>query len=278
MSDRAQAYEHILFDIEEGVARITFNLPGQGNALDFLGVQETVDALALAAARSDVGAVLLTGAGAAFCAGFNLREIPQIEDPEAVESHFRVLASWWHHLLHGIVHLPKPVLASVNGVAVGSGLGITLCSDMAICSESARFFCGWHAIGLANDATTSYSLSRIVGFRRAMELMLTNRTLDAREALEWGLVNRVYADSELREQERSIARQLAAAPTSLQAMAKESFHRGWRMAVEEATAMEVDNVMRSLSEESFKESVRGFLERKAKSDRPLVELPRKTLP
>ena len=132
--------------------------------------------------------------------------LPSPDDVRAVVHHFRVVAWWWHRLLEGFIRLPKPVLAAVNGAAAGSGLGMVLCSDLAVAKESARFMCAWHAIGIANDATTSSSLSKIVGFRRAMELMLTNRTLSSAEALEWGMVNRVFPDDEFDGQVKRIAR------------------------------------------------------------------------
>ena len=196
MNDSVAPYRCIKLDVVDGVAWITFNLPRFGNALDLAGVEEAVDALAQAEVRDEVGAVVLTGAGRQFCSGFNLREVPSPDDVRAVVHHFRVVAWWWHRLLEGLIRLPKPVLAAVNGAAAGSGLGMVLCSDLAVAKESARFMCAWHAIGIANDATTSYSLSKIVGFRRAMELMLTNRTLSSAEALEWGMVNRVFPDAE----------------------------------------------------------------------------------
>jgi 2-(1,2-epoxy-1,2-dihydrophenyl)acetyl-CoA isomerase len=272
MNDTSSGYQRIKLDVADGVAWITFNLPRFGNALDLAGVEEAVDALAQAEVRDEVGAVVLTGAGKQFCSGFNLREVPSPDDVRAVVHHFRVVAWWWHRLLEGLIRLPKPVLAAVNGAAAGSGLGMVLCSDLAVCKESARFLCAWHAIGIANDATTSYSLSKIVGFRRALELMLTNRTLEAREALEWGLVNRVFPDAEFDGQVSRIARELAEAPTHLQAFAKESFHRGWRMAVEETTAMEIRNVLRSLEDPAFADRLKAFLRHDAKSDRPIVDL------
>ena len=127
---------------------------------------------------------------------------------------------WWHQVFHMIIRIKKPVLSAVNGVAAGSGLGITLCSDMAVCTEDARFLCAWHSIGLANDATTSYSLVKIVGFRRAMELMYTNRMLSATDALDWQIVNRVYSNQEFKDNAAMIAKDLAAGPTHLQGMAK----------------------------------------------------------
>jgi enoyl-CoA hydratase/carnithine racemase len=272
MNDSAASYRCIKLDVADGVAWITFNLPRFGNALDLAGVEEAVDALAQAEVRDEVGAVVLTGAGKQFCSGFNLREVPSPDDVRAVVHHFRVVAWWWHRLLEGLIRLPKPVLAAVNGAAAGSGLGMVLCSDLAVAKESARFMCAWHAIGLANDATTSYSLSKIVGFRRAMELMLTNRTLSSAEALEWGLVNRVFPDGEFDGQVKRIARELAEAPTHLQAFAKESFHRGWRMAVEETTAMEIRNVLSSLEDPAFADRLRAFLRHETKNDRPIVDL------
>jgi 2-(1,2-epoxy-1,2-dihydrophenyl)acetyl-CoA isomerase len=267
-------YESIEFQVAQGVATIAFNLPQFGNALDLRGVQETLDALHWAKARDDVGAVVLTGRGKAFCSGFNLKEIPAGElDIDKMSAHFRVLALWWHQVLHLITRIPKPVLAAVNGVAAGSGLGMTLCADMAVCKDTARFLPAWHTIGLANDATTSYSLVKIVGFRRAMEWMMTNRTVAAREALELGLVNRVYDAASFDKNVAGIARELAAAPTHLQAMAKDGFHMGWRRSIEEATEFEIQNVMRSVVHPYFGDSLKKFLAGERKSSAAQVHLP-----
>ncbi len=269
-----ETYEHVRFEVVDGVGKITFDLPQFSNALGLKGVQETLAALHEAEARDDVGAVMITGAGKAFCAGFNLKEIPPVaEGVDDISDHFRELALWWHQVLHLVVRIAKPVLAAVNGAAAGSGLGLTLCADMAVAKEGARFLCAWHSIGLANDATTSYSLVKIVGFRRAMEMMMTNRILDARTALEWGLVNRVYDEASFETNAMDIARQLAAGPTHLQGMAKESFHMGWRRSIEEATEFEIQNVMRSVRHPYFHEALVRFLGGEIKSDVEQVRLP-----
>lgn len=265
------AYKSIRYEVTDGVARIVFDLPQYANALDLAGVRETLGALHRAEADDAVGAVMFTGAGDAFCSGFNLKEIPAAD--EGVSPHFRELAMWWHQVFHLIVRLRKPVFSAVNGVAAGSGLGVALCSDIAVCTDDARFLCAWHSIGLANDATTSYSLAKIVGFRRAMELMLTNRTLDAREALEWQIVNRIYGRDRFEAEAWSIARDLAAGPTHLQAMARESFHMGWRRSIEEATEFEIQNVMDSVGHPYFREALARFLDRRSRSDDPVVRLP-----
>lgn len=271
----APKYEHVLFEVEAGVGKITLNLPQYANALDLQGVQELLAALMEAESRDDVGAVLITGNGKAFCAGFNLKKIPDIKDGDLtdIKGHFRVLAMWWHQVFHKIVRIPKPVLSAINGAAAGAGLGMVLCSDMVVCNKSASFLCAWHTIGLANDATTSYSLVKIVGFRRALELMLTNRTLDADEALEWQLVNRIYDDDALASNAEQISKDLAAGPTHLQGMAKESFHMGWRRSLEEATEIEIQNVMKSVDHPYFLEALEKFLDKSNRSNVEQVRLP-----
>jgi 2-(1,2-epoxy-1,2-dihydrophenyl)acetyl-CoA isomerase len=272
----ASEYRHIRFEVESnGVATLTFNLPEMANAMDLLGVQETLDALRSCERRPDIRAVVLTGAGEhAFSAGFNLKEIPFADwQPEEIRSHFETLAMWWHQVLHKIIHLPRPVLAAVNGVAAGVGLGMTLAADMAVAVDSATFVCAWHSIGLANDAATSYTLVKIVGFRRAMELMLTNRTLTAAEALDWQLLNRIYPRADFRKHVGQIAGDLAAGPTHLQAMAKARFHAGWRQSIEECTEIEIANVMASIADPYFRKALDQFLSKQTRSDKIQVRLP-----
>lgn len=267
-------YERIIVDVEKGLCKITFNLPQYGNALDLQGTQETLRAFFEAERDDQVGAILLTGNGKAFCAGFNLKKIPDVSDGiEPLAEHFQELAMWWHQLFHKMVRIKKPVLAAVNGAAAGAGLGMALCADMVIAKENASFLCAWHTIGLANDATTSYTLAKIVGFRRATELMFTNRTLSAQEALDWQLVNRVYGEADFDKNVAQIAGDLAAGPTHLQGMAKESFHMGWRRSLEEATEFEIQNVMKSVDHPYFLEALTRFLNKDNRSNLEQVRLP-----
>ena len=207
----------IILDIAQGVATITFNRPRAKNSLNVEALSALFTALGTCEDRADVGAVVLTGAGDAFCAGVNLKGY-NLDDREELRAGFREVAMWWHQMLHRIVRLPKPVLAAVNGIAVGGGLGMVLASDMAVCNEDAKFFASWMANGVANDGGSSYTLAKVVGFRRAMELMLTNRTLDAREAVEWGICNRMYPNDGLRRErqgDRPAARRWPDPPAGL---------------------------------------------------------------
>lgn len=250
-------FENIVLDVEGSLATITFNRPDVKNSLDAATLKELHRALGQIEDRRDVGALILTGSGDSFCAGVNLKGY-DLDDIVAFRAGFREVAMWWHQMLHRVVRIPMPVLAAVNGIAVGGGLGLTLAADVAICNEEARFYASWMSNGIANDGGSSYSLARIVGFRRAMELLLTNRTLDAYEAQEWGIVNRVYEGDLFGEKTMQIGRELADGPTHLQAMVKETMHDGWRRSLEESTEHECMNILESLDHPYAAERLAAF--------------------
>jgi 2-(1,2-epoxy-1,2-dihydrophenyl)acetyl-CoA isomerase len=260
----------MLLEIADGIATITFNRPRAKNSLDVATLQQLFEALGTCEDRADVGAVVLTGAGDAFCAGVNLKGY-DLEQVSALRAEFREVAMWWHQMLHRIVRMPKPVLAAVNGIAVGGGLGIVLAADIAVCHERATFFASWMSNGVANDGGSSYSLARIVGFRRAMELMLTNRTLTAKEAVEWGICNRCYSDADFAPNVAAVARQLADGPTHLQAYVKETFHEGWRRSLEECTEHECMNILKSL-EHPYAAQRLGAFKRGTRNNPLLIDL------
>ena len=250
-------FKNIRLDIVDGVATLTFNRPEVRNSLDTETLKEIHRAMGILEDNPDAGALVITGAGEAFCAGVNLKGY-SIERQEELRTGFREVAMWWHQMLHRVARLPMPVLAAVNGIAVGGGLGLTLVSDMAICNEKAKFYASWMSNGMANDGGSSYTLTKIVGFRKAMELMLTNRTLNAYEAEEWGIINRVYEGEQFTKMTASIARQLADGPTHLQAFVKETFHDGWRRSLEECTEHECMNILSALEHPYAAERLRAF--------------------
>jgi 2-(1,2-epoxy-1,2-dihydrophenyl)acetyl-CoA isomerase len=253
MTDKAP----VLLDIANGVATITFNRPHAKNSLNVEALAALLSALGTCEDRDDVGAVVLIGSGDAFCAGVNLKGY-NYRNREEFRAGFREVAMWWHQMLHRIVRIPKPVLAAVNGIAVGGGLGMVLASDLAVCNERATFFASWMSNGVANDGGSSYTLAKIIGFRRAMELMLTNRTLNASEAVEWGICNRMYKNEEFEAKVAKVARQLADGPTHLQAYVKQTFHEGWRHSLEECTELECENILRSLDHPYAAERLAAF--------------------
>ncbi len=197
--------------------------------------------------RKDVGAIVITGTGDSFCAGVNLkgyRPRQHAKNFGPVSARSRCGGT---RCFTGSIRIPKPVLAAVNGIAVGGGLGITLASDIAVCNENASFFASWMSNGIANDGGSSYSLTKIVGFppRDGADADQPD-ALTAAEAVEWQICNRMYKNEEFGANVAKIAKQLADGPTHLQAYVKETFHEGWRRSLEECTEYECMNILKSL--------------------------------
>ena len=250
-------FKNITLEIADRVATLVLNRPYARNSLSTEALAEIHRALGVVEDNEDAGVLVLTGAGEAFCAGVSLKGY-SIDNREELRQGFREVAMWWHQMLHRITRLPMPVLCAVNGIAVGGGMGLALASDIAICNETAKFYASWMANGMANDGGSSYTLTKIVGFRRAIELMLTNRTLDAYEAQEWGIVNRVYEGEKFTEMTASIGQQLADGPTHLQKFVKQTFHDGWRRSLEECTEHECMNILEALEHPYAKERLNAF--------------------
>lgn len=154
------------FEVTDSIATITLNRPDKLNSASVELLYTVTERLYEIKARDDIGAVILTGAGEAFCSGFDLLEIPLDDGQQAVHEHFRRAALYWHDMIPAIVRLNKPVVAAVNGRAVGGGLGMTLASDIAFAAESANFTPAFMAFGVGPDSTTTYHLPRIMGFGR----------------------------------------------------------------------------------------------------------------
>ena len=268
------AYQHIQLDVDAGVATITFDRPSQRNASSQQLLRETRDALYRIERHDEVGAIVVTGKGRGFNSGFDLKEVPLGPgDTKAIHDHFRITALYWHAMIHMLTRIKKPTLAAVNGKVAGGGLGIVLACDIAIAVESATFVPAWMSIGIGNDTGTSYALPRVVGFRRAMEWLLSNRTLDASEALDWGLVNRVCPEATFAKAVAETAADLAAGPTHLMAMVKERLHSGWNQSLEECTEHEVQNVIASVTHPHFQQCLKQFVDKARRSDTVMVRLP-----
>jgi 2-(1,2-epoxy-1,2-dihydrophenyl)acetyl-CoA isomerase len=189
------------------VAIVTIDRPDSSNTLN---VQVGMDLLAAAITcgrNSAVRAVVLTGAGKHFCFGGDLRSMQA--KGAGVEAYIRELTGYLHAAISQFVRMDAPVIAAVNGTAAGGGVGFVAMADLAIAAESAKFNLAYTAAGLVPDCSTTFFLPRILGTKRTLELMLTNRTLTAKEALEWGLVNEVVPDKDVLPEALKVAERLA---------------------------------------------------------------------
>lgn len=206
------SYETLLYEVKDNVAWITFNRPDDFNAMNLAMAKELCDSANRCGSDPAVRAVVLTGAGdRVFCAGGDISAFVAAGDK--IDMVIKEMTMHLHTAVSRFAWLDAPVIAAVNGVAAGAGLSLMAFADLAIASEQAKFVSAYTKIGLTPDGSSSYFLTRILGTRRAMELYLTNRTLDAQEALEWGLVNKVVPHDRVMAEAAKLAAELAAGPT-----------------------------------------------------------------
>jgi 2-(1,2-epoxy-1,2-dihydrophenyl)acetyl-CoA isomerase len=201
----------VLREVRDTVLTLTLNLPESRNAL----VPELERGLAEGineAGSSNVRALILSGRGSAFCAGASMRELDGNEGRDLATLRMRAQVIP-ETILRPLYLLEKPVIAAINGWTVGAGIGIALAADYRICSEDARFLFGFRRLALVPDLGVCWMLPRLVGYRAARDMLLRDREVGAREAVELGLADEVVASSNLAERSFEIASELATGPT-----------------------------------------------------------------
>jgi len=201
----------VQLEVRDRVATLTLHRPDSSNALTLELARELLSAALRCEADPEVRAVVLTGAGKHFCFGGDLRAMR--EQGEGAPGYLNELTTHLHAALSAFTRMRAPVIAAVNGTAAGAGVGLACAADLALCARSSRFSLAYTGVGLAPDGSVSFLLPRIIGRRRAMELLLLNRVLSAEEALAWGLVNQVIDDADLAVQAQALAAKLATGPT-----------------------------------------------------------------
>ena len=214
MSESSTELESVNVSAKDGVATLELNRPQALNAWNAQLGSDLLAALRAAAADDAVRAVLITGAGRAFSSGADLKDLTGGADTaEGRPDVYTTLTERYHPIMNAIRELPKPVIAAVNGPAVGIGCSLALCCDLIVAAESAYFLLAFVNIGLVPDGGSSLFVPSRVGFARANEMSMLGERIGAAQALEWGLVNRVFADAELHAQAAALAGRLATGPT-----------------------------------------------------------------
>ncbi|MEA2169189.1 MAG: 2-(1,2-epoxy,2-dihydrophenyl)acetyl-CoA isomerase [Solirubrobacteraceae bacterium] len=196
-------------EISDGIAQLWFDRPDAANAVDIAAAEGFRDAAAALRERDDVRAVMLAGEGRFFCAGGDVRYFTTQDDPQAA---IQNLANTCHAALEILRALDAPVVARVHGPAAGIGLSFVLACDLAIATDAAHFTSAYTAIGLSPDGGQSWLLPRAVGFKRATDMLMTNRRVRADEAVAWGMINEVVASDALDARVRGVCETLAAGP------------------------------------------------------------------
>jgi 2-(1,2-epoxy-1,2-dihydrophenyl)acetyl-CoA isomerase len=232
------SYQHILFDITGGVARLTLNRPDRLNSFNTAMHAEVREALGRVGG-SDARVLVITGAGRGFCAGQDLGDRAvapggtAADLGESIEKNYKPLVL-------ALRSLKMPVVAAVNGVAAGAGANIALACDIVIAARSATFVQAFSKLGLVPDSGGTWSLPRLVGNARAMGLTLLGEKLSAEQAAQWGLIWRCVEDAELSAVVDGLATQLAGAPTRGLARTKQALYEGWGRTLEEQLDIERD--------------------------------------
>lgn len=237
-----------------GVATLTLNRPQARNALSMAlmgALQEQLDAI-----RADAGVrvVVLQGAGPAFCAGHDLKEMRADPSREATEAVFRTCA----RLMVSLTRLPQPVIARVHGIATAAGCQLVATCDLAVCTEGARFATPGVQIGLF-CSTPMVALSRAVSRKAALEMLLLGEPIDAAEALRIGLVNRVVPDAALDGTVEAFAARIAGKARRVVAIGKEAFGRQIEMGLEEAYGYTAEVMTRNMMMADAHEGIDAFL-------------------
>jgi 2-(1,2-epoxy-1,2-dihydrophenyl)acetyl-CoA isomerase len=252
----------VTVDVRDRVARLTLNRPEAGNALNLELATELRQA-AEGLAGSDVGAVILSGAGKAFCVGGDLVWMRDAGD-EVREMVLR-LATQFHDGIEALAALDAPLITAVQGAAAGGGFSLAIAGDIELAAESARFTLAYTAIGFSADGGSSWTLPRLVGRRRATELMLLNERIEPARAVELGLATRVVADDALQAEAGELAARLAAGPTdahgAIRRLLRESATRGFS----EQLAEEARVISERAGAANGREGVSAFLEKRVPS-------------
>jgi enoyl-CoA hydratase/carnithine racemase len=241
-------------EVEGGIATVTLNRPEARNALSFALMTEIEAALAKIAADRSVKVVVLAANGPAFCAGHDLKEMRALDGRDAVAAVFAQCA----RMMTAIVRLPQPVIAKVHAMATAAGCQIVASCDLAFAADSAKFATPGVNIGLF-CSTPMVALSRVVGRKQAMEMLLSGQAIDAATAQGWGLINRAVAEADLDRTVAELAGQIAAKSPYTVKVGKEAFYRQIDLPLEEAYAFTARVMTENLLQRDAVEGISAFI-------------------
>ena len=249
-------YETIIYEAGEGVATITLNRPQQLNAVNRVMAEEWRAAIDEAAADDSVRAVLITGAGRGFCVG---QDLSTLKD---ALSGGEILRRMYNPILHALRSLPKPVIAAVNGAAVGAGMNLALACDVRYAAENASFGQVFARIGALPDSGAFFLLPRMVGLARATEMLFNADIFDARHAESLGLVSAVLPAEELLPKASEYASRLAHGPTQVYARIKAGLNAAYGFTLTQSLEWEAEGQEAMGQTADFQEGVAAFLEKR----------------
>lgn len=245
--------------IENNVAWIYLNRSEVFNSFNremaFL-LQETLD---YCAEDTNVRALVITGNGKAFCAGQDLKEVT---DPELNPGFRKILEEHYNPIIKKIRSIEKPIIAAVNGVAAGAGANIALACDVVVATESTSFIQAFSKIGLIPDSAGTFFLPRLIGFQKASALMMLGDKVTAQDALQMGMIFKIYPTGLFEEEVMTLASTLAQMPTKAIGLTKRLLNQSMTNNLEQQLALESDLQIEASSSNDYKEGVTAFIEKR----------------
>lgn len=257
------SYEEISCKSLGNLMELTFERPEQMNSLTPTMIEELNDALQNQREEPETRAIILTGSGDAFCAGAdvsNFKEMLEKEDTK-FQIEFRKEIESLHTFTREIHRTPKPIIAGVNGSAAGAGLSLAIACDLTLISEGSSMSYAYSRIGLTGDGGATFSLPRIVGTKKALELAFKSPRIKGEEAVELGLANEVLPAENFREKVREVGRELADGPTVAFGLMKDLLRRSPDRALEKQLEYEKEAMAEAARTSDFEEGVKAFLEK-----------------
>jgi 2-(1,2-epoxy-1,2-dihydrophenyl)acetyl-CoA isomerase len=274
---------HIHTRIEDGIGYLTIDRRERFNSLDVETARDLRHAALTLARSDDARVVVLEGANGVFCSGADLKYIraggrPEDlgylspaarETPESTGASFKQILEYLHSTIAEIRRAPKPIIAAVDGIAAAGGFGLAMCCDLVYASDRATFEWAYSKTGLTGAESSTFMLPRLVGFHRAMELVLLNQRLSAAQAYEYGLVNDVFPTERFARDVRAVAERLAASPMRAQGIAKGLLSQAAGMdRLDVHLDRELDHLQRMADGAEFAEGLESFFAKRAPRFQP----------
>ena len=254
--------EDLLCRVEDRVAVLTLNRPEARNALTWDLKWALLDVIPKLGQDDDVGCLLLTGAGASFCAGGDTKNMKKEGTPPSPEDRVKILRR--EHQIPAWIHrLEKPVIAALPGAAAGAGMALALSCDMRILAERAFLVTSYSRLAVSGDYGSSWFLTQLVGTAKARELLFSAERVPSAECLALGLANRVVPDDALAEESMAMARRIAAGPPIALRMMKDNLNRALHQDLQSCLDLEAERMVRGSMTEDYLEGVAAFSEKRS---------------
>lgn len=253
--------ETVIYTKSEGVASIRINRPEKYNSINQPTAYAIQKALDDAESDDSIRAIYLTGTGKAFCAGQDLGEIVDPNGPILSD----IVTKHYNPIITRIRAIEKPIVAAVNGVAAGAGANIALAGDIVVAKQSATFIQAFSKIGLIPDSGGTYTLPRLIGMQRASALMMLGDKVGAGEAMQMGMIYRVFADEDFDEEAMKITKMLSLMPTKALARTKQLLNASYHNSIADQLALEGKYQEELSHSEDYEEGVAAFLEKRKPS-------------